>query len=68
MLSTTNKEIRARAAASGVYLWQIAERFGVSASYFSCRLRHELNETDRKRVFEIIEQIKADRERGVENG
>lgn len=57
MSITANIEIRETAKRSGVKLWRVAEAIGMSDAAFSRKLRHELNEDDRKRVLSIIEQL-----------
>lgn len=50
-----NKDIRSVAMEKGVKLWQIAERYGVSDSWFSRKLRKELPEEEKKKIFAIID-------------
>lgn len=52
-----NQNIRNAARKSGVYLWQIAEAFGMQGFNFSRKLRHELPEEEQQRIFEIIRSI-----------
>lgn len=56
-----NREIRDMAKASGVMLWEIAERYGVSDSNFSRKLRRELPEPEKQKIFAIIEQIHSEK-------
>ena len=55
-----NETIRQTAADKNVKLWQIAERYGVSDSNFSRKLRRELPEDEQQRIIEIINQIAAE--------
>ena len=57
-----NIEIRKRAAESAVFLWQIAERYGIADGNFSRKLRHELPADEQERIFKIIDEIVAERE------
>lgn len=56
-----NREIRETAKASGVMLWEIAERYGISDSNFSRKLRRELPEPEKQKIFAIIEQIHSEK-------
>lgn len=57
-----NQEIRTKAKAAGVKLWEIAERFGMNDGNFSRKLRRELPEAERVKALAIIDQIAAERE------
>ena len=61
----SNLEIRKKAKDSGVMLWEIAEKYGLSDTNFSKKLRRELNEKERQKIFSIIETIAS--EKAVEN-
>ena len=61
----SNLEIRKKAKDSGVMLWEIAEKYGLSDTNFSKKLRRELNEQERQKIFSIIETIAS--EKAVEN-
>lgn len=52
-----NKKIREAAAAAGVRLWEIAERYGVNDGNFSRKLRRELPDDERERILSIIGEI-----------
>ena len=55
-----NAEIQALANSKGVYMWQIAERYGLHESNFSRLLRHPLSASDRERIVRIINQLAED--------
>lgn len=57
-----NAEIRDAAKTAGVFLWEIAERFGVSDCNFSRKLRKELPDGERERVLTIIKELAAERQ------
>ena len=59
---TRNIDIRTEAKAHDVKLWEIADRYGLTDGNFSKKLRHELSAADKKRIREIIRQVKKDRE------
>lgn len=52
-----NKKIRQEAESKGVYLWEIAERLGVTDSTFSRKLRRELPEEEQTAIIQIIKEI-----------
>lgn len=57
MSKNVNAEIRNEAKKAGVYLWQIAERIGLSDGNFSRKLRRELPADERERILEIIREL-----------
>lgn len=57
-----NNAIRQAAKESGVKLWQVAERYGLTDSNFSRKLRHELPEEEQRRIIGTIRDIAAERE------
>lgn len=52
-----NTDIRCAAKASGVKLWQIAEAVGLTDSNFSKKLRRELPDCEKNRIYEIIQNL-----------
>ena len=52
-----NTDIREKAKASGLKLWQIADKLGITDGNFSRKLRKELSESEKARVFEIIAEL-----------
>lgn len=52
-----NTDIKLKAAGKGVYLWQIAERLGIADTSLSRKLRKELSEEEKLKIFNIIEEI-----------
>ncbi|WP_418417513.1 hypothetical protein [Blautia sp.] len=56
-----NKDIRAYASKKGVYLWQIAESLGIADSNFSRKLRKELPEESKKKIFKIIDNLAVEK-------
>ena len=61
-----NMDIRQETTAAGLKLWMIAERLGMADFSFSRKLRHELPDTDKARIREIISELSAEQE--AENG
>lgn len=58
----TNNDIRTRATAKGVRLWQIADKLNINDGNFSRKLRKELPDTEKQRIFAIIDEIAAEKE------
>lgn len=57
-----NTEIRAAAKSAGVFLYEIAEKLGVSEPTFNRYLRKELPEDLKAKAFTAIEEIKREHE------
>lgn len=53
----TNQEIRQTAKKSGVKLWQIADKLGINDGNLSRKLRHELTESERIDILNIIAEL-----------
>jgi len=56
-----NVELRDAARGAGVKLWQIADGLGIADANFSRKLRHELPETEKEKILEMIKQAPAER-------
>ena len=52
-----NEEIRAYARKSGVYLWEVADELNILDAALSRKLRHELKQDEKDRIFKIIDEI-----------
>ena len=52
-----NQDIRTAAAGAGVKLWQIADELGLADCNFSRKLRYELPDEQKERIFEIIRRL-----------
>lgn len=52
-----NQDIRRAAAASGVKLWQIADALGIGDTTFCKKMRKELPQEDKARIFDIINDL-----------
>ena len=57
-----NRDIRDYAKIKGVFLWEIAEKVGISEPTITRRLRRELPIAEKKRFFEVINEIAAEKE------
>lgn len=53
----TNIEIRQEAAGAGVKLWQIADKLGITDSYFSRKLRKEFTNEEKEKIRAIIAEL-----------
>ena len=60
-----NTDIREAAIRSGIKLWQIADRLGVTDSTFSRKLRKELDLESKKRIMAIVSDIAEENDQKV---
>ena len=65
-MNKANSEIRAEAKNANVKLWEIAAMLGINDVTFTKRLRFELPDVEKAKILDIIEQIKAQKQREVE--
>lgn len=56
-IDVCNVDIRNTAAGNGVRLWQIAEALGIADCSFSRKLRKELPEDEKQKIFSIIKDL-----------
>lgn len=61
-----NVEIRKAANEAGVFLWEVAEIYGLSDSNFSRKLRRELPTAEKAKILEIIDRLKAEKQSAAE--
>lgn len=59
MLST-NRDIRKAVREANVRLWQVADRYGVTDVTFSKKLRKELLDKEKEKIFQIINELKSE--------
>ena len=59
-----NKRIRDYAKAHNVFLWELADRIGISESWLVRKLRKELSTEEADKMMGYIDEIAADRQRG----
>lgn len=52
-----NKKIREAAKNSGIKLWQIAEKLGISEPTMTRKLRRELADEEQQRILNIIDEL-----------
>ena len=65
MMTRVNENIKRRAAGAGVYLWQVADKLGISDTSLSRKLRYKLSDDEEKRIIQVIEELAGD---GSTNG
>ena len=53
----SNQDVRRAAAGAGVKLWQIAEALGIADCSLSRKLRRELPDEEKKKIFSIIRDL-----------
>lgn len=57
-MNYSNMDIRRKAMENGVPLWKVAVSLGMSESGFSRKMRYEMNDDDKTKVFQAIENVK----------
>lgn len=58
-MSFANTDIREKAKANNVLLWQIAKELNITDATFSRKLRVELSKDEKTKIFSIIDSLKA---------
>lgn len=58
-MSNANTDIREKAKANNVLLWQIAEKLNITDATFSRKLRVELSKDEKTKIFSVIDSLKA---------
>ena len=57
-----NQDIRTAAKEAGVFLWEIAARYGINDGNFSRKLRKELPVEEKQKILGIIEGLAQERQ------
>lgn len=60
MKTQNNIDIREKAKSSGILLWEVSEAMGITEWTLSRKLRRELPQEEKDRVFEIIDRLAAE--------
>lgn len=60
-MNNVNEDVRRASDKSQVPLWKVADKLGISESTMTRKMRHELSETEKKRILAIIADIAAKR-------
>ena len=55
-----NQDIRRAAAGAGVKLWQVADSLGIADCSLSRKLRRELPQAEKEKIFSIIERLEKE--------
>ena len=58
----SNLDVKMRAVGCGVPLWKVADQLGIADTSLSRKLRKELSDDEKKKIFEIIDKLAAERE------
>lgn len=53
----SNQDIRRTAAGAGIRLWQIADALGIADCSLSRKLRKELSQEEKEKIFAIIRAL-----------
>lgn len=57
-MSNCNIDIRETAKKNGIFLYEIAKKLHLQDANFSRKLRYELTNEEKEKIFAIIEEIK----------
>lgn len=60
-----NLDIKAKAKQYSVFLWEIADKLNVTDGNFSRKLRRELPAEEKQRIFSLIDEIAAGKQKGA---
>ncbi len=60
-----NTEIRSAAKKAGVRLWEVAAAYGINDGNFSRKLRKELPQGEKEKIFAIIDQLAQKKQEAV---
>lgn len=52
-----NLDIREAIKKTGLKQYEVAEKYGIHEASFSRRLRHELGNSEKKKIFKIIDDL-----------
>lgn len=61
-MAVKNQDIRDVAKKSGIKLWQIAEKLGIWDATLSKKLRKELPQEEKEKIFGIISELSKEAE------
>lgn len=56
-MTLANEDIRKAAKQAGVRMWRIADELGIQDSVLSRKLRYELSEEQKRKIFMIIDRL-----------
>ena len=52
-----NKDVRSAIADAGLRMWQVAEALNIADTTFCRKLRRELSDEDKERVYAVIAEL-----------
>ncbi len=55
-----NLDVRAAISNAHLRYWQIADRLGITDGNFSRKLRHELPQEEKEKIFSIIKELSGE--------
>lgn len=61
-MTVKNQDIRNAAKKAGIKLWQIAEKLGIWDATLSKKLRKELPQEEKEKIFGIISELSKEAE------
>lgn len=64
-MTNVNADIKAKARKMGVFYYEIAERLQMVDSALSRKLRRELPDDEKQRIFSLIDEIAAEKKKEV---
>lgn len=53
-----NQDLREEAKKSNVFLWQIAEKYGINDINFTKKMRRELPQSEKTKILNIISELR----------
>lgn len=59
-----NEDIRKSVKTNNIKYWQVANEYGITDGNFSRKLRKELPNEEKKKIFDIIDTLIKNNERG----
>lgn len=62
----TNLDIREALKKAGIPQWKLAEKVGYSAGHFIVKLRHELSNEDKAKLFIAIQELAEEERRNAD--
>lgn len=57
-----NNDIKDSIKNAGLYQWMVAEQINMAESTFYRKMRHELPEEEKKKIYSAIEELKKQKE------
>lgn len=60
-----NQEIRKAIEKSNIKYWQVAEKYGITDGNFSRKLRKELKQEEKEKIFNIIIDLEKEMEKNA---